>query len=92
MFCLISFLTNLGGAPRIDFALSCLSLLTISILDLIILGLALEAGGTKTTLFKALEEVLQEEREWSYLRPVLLDVAFWKFNISSSLALEAISN
>ena len=46
-----------------DLPLSCLSSLTNSILGLIISGLTLEAGGTKTTLFKALEEVLQEERE-----------------------------
>ena len=46
-----------------DLPLSCLSLQTISILGSVISGLALEAGGTKTTLFKALEEVLQEERE-----------------------------
>ena len=75
-----------------DLPLSCLSSLTIPILGSIILGLSLEAGETNTTLFKALEEVLQEEREWSYPRPILSDAAFWIFNISSSLALEVLSN
>ena len=46
-----------------DLPLSCLSSLTMSILGTIISGLALEARGTKVTLCKALEEVLQEERE-----------------------------
>ena len=62
-----------------DFYLSLLSLLTISILilvTLVFLELSLLSGGTKITLFKALEEVLQEEREWSYLRPVLSDADF----------------
>ena len=66
----------MGGASRMDLHLSCLSSLTISILGLIILGLALETGGTKTKLCKALEEELQEAREWSYLRPVLSDADF----------------
>ena len=62
MFYLIS-LTILEGAPRMDLHLSYLPSLTFSILGSVISGLALEAGETNTTLFKALEEVLQEERE-----------------------------
>ena len=46
-----------------DFPLSLLSLLTFSVLGLIILELSLLACGTKITLFKALEEVIQEEGE-----------------------------
>ena len=46
-----------------DLHLSYLPSLTFSILGSVISGLALEAGETNTTLFKALEEVLQEERE-----------------------------
>ena len=59
-----------------DLHLSFLSLLTISILGSFILDLAFEAGGTKMKLCKVLEEVLQEERELSYPRLVLLDAAF----------------
>ena len=44
-----------------DFPLSFLSSITISILGSFISNL--ELGGTKLTLCKALEEVLQEERE-----------------------------
>ena len=46
-----------------DFPLSLLSSLTFSVLGLVTLNLSLLVGGTKITLFKALEEVLQEERE-----------------------------
>ena len=46
-----------------DLPLSSLSLLTISILGSFISDLAFKVGGTKITLFKVLEEVLQEERE-----------------------------
>ena len=63
MSCIVS-LTALGGALKVDFPLSCLTSLTFSILGSIISGLTLEAGEKKTTtLFNALEEVLQEERE-----------------------------
>ena len=46
-----------------DFTLSLISLLRFSVLGSSTLKLSLLAGGTKITLFKALEEVLQEERE-----------------------------
>ena len=46
-----------------DFLLSFLASLTFSVLGLVTLELSLFLGGTKMTLFKALEEVLQEERE-----------------------------
>ena len=46
-----------------DFSLPSLSSLTFSVLDSITSQLSLLAMGTKMTLFKALEEVLQEERE-----------------------------
>ena len=46
-----------------DFPLSLLSSLTFSVLGLVTSQLSLLAGETKITLFKALEEVLQEERE-----------------------------
>ena len=54
---------TLGGALRIDFSLSFLSSLTFTILGLVTSQLSLLARGIKMTLFKALEEVLQEERE-----------------------------
>ena len=57
------FLKNLRGAPRMDFPLSFLSSLTFSVLVLVTSQLSSLAGGTKMTLFKALEDVLQEERE-----------------------------
>ena len=57
------FLTNLRGCSRMDFPLSLLSSLTFSVLGLVTSQLSLLAGETKITLFKALEEVLQEERE-----------------------------
>ena len=50
--------------------LSCLSSLAISFLGSFISDLVFVARGTKITLFKVLKEVLQEEREWLYLRPV----------------------
>ena len=78
-----------------DFYLSLLSSLTFSILilvTLVLLELSLLSGGTKITLFKTLEEALQEEKEWSYPRPVLSNADFWTFNISSSLALEVLSS
>jgi len=62
VFCLV-FLITLGGAPRIDFPLSFLTLFTFSVLGLVISVLTLEAGETNKTLFNALEEELQEERE-----------------------------
>ena len=46
-----------------DFPLSLLSSFTFSVLESITLELSLLAGGIKVTLFKALEKVLQEERE-----------------------------
>ena len=46
-----------------DFPLSLLSSLTFLVLGLVTLNLSLLVGGTKITLLKALEEVLQEERE-----------------------------
>ena len=46
-----------------DFPLSLLSSLTFSVLGSVTLELSLLVGGIKITLFKALEEVLQEERE-----------------------------
>lgn len=46
-----------------DFTLSLLSSLTFSILGLVTSKLSLLAGRTKITLFKTIEEVLQEERE-----------------------------
>ena len=46
-----------------DLPLSCLSSLTVSIWGSFISVLALESGETNTTLFKALDEVFQEERE-----------------------------
>ena len=54
--------------PRLNYGckIECLhmfKLTSISILGSIISGLTLEIGETNTTLFKALEEVLQEERE-----------------------------
>ena len=52
MFYLVT-LTALRGAPRMYLPLSCLISLTFSILGSIILGLALEAGDTNTTLLKA---------------------------------------
>ena len=76
LFCLVSFLQTLGGAPRMYFPLSLLSSLTFSVLESITSKLSLLVGGTKITLFKALEEVLQKEREWSYPRPVLSDADF----------------
>ena len=46
-----------------DFPLSFLTSLTSLVLGLVISDLILEAREIKMTLFKALEEVLQEERE-----------------------------
>ena len=46
-----------------DFPLSFLSSLTFLVLRSVTLELSLLAGGTKITLFKAFEGVLQEERE-----------------------------
>ena len=54
---------TLGGALRIDFSLSFLSSLTFTVLGSVTSQLSLLARGIKMTLFKALEEVLQEERE-----------------------------
>ena len=59
-----------------DFPLLLLSLLTFLVLESVTSELSLLSGGTKITLFKALEEVLQEEREWSYPRLVLSDADF----------------
>ena len=70
-----------------DFPLSSLTSLTFSVFGSVISILTLEVGETSVTLFNALEKVLQEESKRLYLRPVLSDAAFWKFNISSSLAL-----
>ena len=75
-----------------DFPLSFLSSLTFLVLGLVTLELLLLAGGTKVTLFKALEKVLQEGRKSSYLRPVLSNADFWKLCNSSNLALEVLSN
>ena len=61
-------LTTLGGALRMDFPLSFLTLLTFSVLGSIISGSTLEVGETNTILFKALEEVLQEERKSDHTR------------------------
>ena len=93
-FCIVSLLTNLGGAPRIDLPLSCLSSLTISILGSVISRFSIRSKREKKkkTLCKALEKVLHEDRDWSYPRPVFLDEVFWKLSISSSLALETLSN
>jgi len=46
-----------------DLPLSGLSSQKISILLSVIFSLVLEASGTKTTLFNALEQLLQEKRE-----------------------------
>ena len=46
-----------------DFPLSLLSSLTFSVLGLVTSQLSLLASETKITLFKALEEVPQKERE-----------------------------
>ena len=46
-----------------NFPLSFLASLTFSVLGSVTSELSLLVGGTKMTLFKALEEVLQEERE-----------------------------
>ena len=54
---------TLGGALRIDFSLSFLSSLTFTVLGSVTSQLSLLARGIKMTLFKALEDVLQEERE-----------------------------
>ena len=92
LFGLVSFFMTLGGAPRMDFSLSSLPSLTFSVLGSVSSKLSLLAGGTKMALLKALEEVLHEEREWSYPRLVLSNASFWKLSISSSLALEVLSN
>ena len=95
IFLLNPFLPTLGGAPKMDFPLSLLSSLTFLVLisvTSLLSELSLLVRGTKITLFKSLEEVLQEEREWSYSRPILSDADFWTFNISSSLALEVLSS
>ena len=57
------FLLTLWGDPRMEFPLPSLPSLTFSILGLVSSNLSLLVGGTKMTQFKALEEVLQEERE-----------------------------
>ena len=46
-----------------DFPLLLLSLLTFLVLESVTSELSLLSGGTKITLFKALEEVPQKERE-----------------------------
>jgi len=46
-----------------DFPLSLLSSLTFLVLESVSSELSLLVEGTKITLFKALEEVLQEERK-----------------------------
>ena len=77
MIILVSlFLNNLKGVSRMDFRLSSLVSLAFSVLGSITLELSLLSGETKMTLFRALEKVLQEEREWSYPRLVLSNAAF----------------
>ena len=72
-----------------DFPLSSLTSLTFSVFGSVISILTLEVGETSVTLFNALEKVLQEESKRLYPRSVLSDAAFWKFSISSSLALRS---
>ena len=52
-----------------DFTLLSLASLTFLVLGSVPSELSLLAREIKMTLFKALEEVLQEEREWSYPKP-----------------------
>ena len=82
---LASFLSFLGGAPKIDLPLSKFSLAN-SVLISLFLVLTLLAGGTKIVVLK--EAVLEEERP--YPKPVRSEADFYMLSILSSFALEVI--
>ena len=84
---LVSFFSTLRGVPKIDLPLSKFSL-AISVLNSLFSELTLSAGETNTI---ALEEVILGE-EKSYPKPILSETAFWRLSISSSFALQVLSN
>ena len=81
------FLILFRGAPEIDLPLSMFSLAKI-VLTPLFSNSTLLAGETKIIVL--VEEILREEK--SYLKPVRSEANFWKISISSSFALEVISN
>ena len=68
---LVSFLSTLGGAPRIDLPLSLFSL-AILVLHSLLLELTLLAGETNKVVLD--ETILGEEKP--YLKLILLEAAF----------------
>ena len=83
----VSFFSTWRGAPRIDLPLFMFSL-AISVLVSLFSKLTLLAGETNTIVLE--EAILGEEK--SYPKSVLLETAFGKLSISSSFALEVLSN
>ena len=82
---LASFLSCLGGAPKIDLALSKFSLANSFLTTLFSISILL-AGGTKTVVL--VETILGEEK--SYPKPIWSKANFWRLSISSSLTLEVL--
>ena len=83
----IFFFSSLGGAPNIDLLLPKFSLAK-SVLTLLFSISTLLVERTKTVAL--VEAILEEEN--SYPKPVWLEADFWMLSISSSFALEVLSN
>ena len=84
---LASFLSYLGGAPKIDLLLSMFSLAKLVLTSLFSISTLL-LRGTKTVVL--VEAILEEEKP--YPKSVRLEVDFWILSILSSFALEVLSN
>ena len=84
---LVSFLSNLEGAPKIGLPLYMFPLAK-AILTLLFLDSTLVVGETKIVVL--VEAILEEEK--LYPKPVQSEVDFWRLSVSSSFALEVLSN
>ena len=84
---LVSFLSNLEGAPKIGLPLYMFSLAK-AILTLLFLDSTLVVGETKIVVL--VEAILEEEK--LYPKPIQSEVDFWRLSVSSSFALEVLSN
>ena len=84
---LVSFFSSLGGAPKINLPLSMFSLAK-TVFTSLFSDSTLLAGETKIVVLE--EALLGEEK--SYPKLIQLEADFLKLSISSSFALEVLSN
>ena len=93
MSVLLSFFNNLRGCSQNGLTFIMLSLTHIFNFRLNYLRFSIRSRRNKHNIIQSIRgSTARREREWSCLRPVLSDAAFWKFSILSSLALEVLCN